>query len=51
MLVEREGFLLDPRFRNYEELTEILRVAFGIYEDFKREVIAVFGESGDNESD
>lgn len=40
---EREGFISKPRFRNYEDLKEILKIAFGIYEDFKKEVIKEFG--------
>jgi hypothetical protein len=32
--------LKDPRFRNYEDLKEILTEAFAIYEDFKREFLA-----------
>ena len=30
-----------PKFRNYEDLEEILREAFAIYEDFKTEVLKV----------
>jgi hypothetical protein len=30
-----------PKFRNYEDLEEILREAFSIYEDFKNEVLKV----------
>lgn len=40
---ESEGFIPKPRFRNYEDLKEILKIAFGIYEDFKKEVIKEFG--------
>ena len=30
-----------PKFRNYQELEEILTEAFAIYEDFKTEVLKV----------
>jgi len=36
---EREGYIKKPRFRNYEDLRDILKEAFSIYEDFKREVV------------
>ncbi|AEV68233.1 hypothetical protein [Acetivibrio clariflavus] len=41
LLEEDEENLKDPRFRNYEDLKEILTEAFAIYEDFKREFLAI----------
>jgi hypothetical protein len=43
-----EGVVLEenitcPVFRHYDDLREILKEAFTIYEDFKREVIKVYG--------
>ena len=38
---EKEGYIKDARFRNYEELQEILTEAFAIYGDFKTEVLKV----------
>jgi hypothetical protein len=39
-----EGIVLDknirkPHFRNYDDLREILKEAFSIYEDFKKELL------------
>lgn len=31
--------ILMPKFRNYEDLREVLKVAFAIYEDFKKELL------------
>jgi hypothetical protein len=36
--------IFKPCFRNYEDLREILKEAFSIYEDFKREVIKEYRE-------
>lgn len=37
-----------PQFCNYDELKEVLEEAFGMYEDFKREVLTVYSkEIGD----
>ena len=38
---EKEGYIKDARFRNYEDLKNILREYFLIYEDLKREVLKV----------
>ena len=38
---EKEGYIKDARFRNYEDLKNILREYFLIYEDFKTEVLKV----------
>nr|WP_314677556.1 hypothetical protein [uncultured Capnocytophaga sp.] len=38
---EKEGYIKDVCFRNYEDLEEILTEAFAIYEDFKTEVLKV----------
>ena len=38
---EKEGYIKDARFRNYEDLKNILREYFLIYEDFKNEVLKV----------
>jgi len=48
---EAEGIILDkkvrkPQFRSYNDLREILKEAFSIYEDFKREVVVVFPRLG-----
>ncbi|NTE04381.1 hypothetical protein G6M26_06110 [Agrobacterium tumefaciens] len=37
--IDLEENIRDPKFRNYEDLQIILENAFGIYEDFKRELI------------
>jgi len=37
--IEKEGYMKDPKFRNYDDLKEILKDAFSIYEDFKKEVV------------
>lgn len=37
--VDLEENLKMPKFRNYEDLQEILKEAFGIYEDFKKALI------------
>ena len=41
--IESIDFEIKPRpyYSNYEELEEILREAFAIYEDFKTEVLKV----------
>ena len=36
---EREGYIKDARFRNYEDLKNILREYFLIYEDLKISLI------------
>ena len=36
-----EGYIKDARFRNYEDLKNILREYFLIYEDLKTEVLIV----------
>ena len=36
---EKEGYIKDARFRNYEDLKNILREYFLIYEDLKTEVL------------
>ena len=36
-----EGYIRKPSFRNYEDLKNILREYFLIYEDFKTEVLKV----------
>lgn len=41
--IELEKNIRDPKFRNYEDLEQILKVALSIYEDFKTELIAVKG--------
>ena len=38
---EKEGYIKDARFRNYEDLKNILREYFLIYEDLKTEVLKV----------
>ena len=38
---EKEGYIKKARFRNYEDLKNILREYFLIYEDFKTEVLKV----------
>ena len=38
---EKEGYIKDACFRNYEDLKNILREYFLIYEDFKTEVLKV----------
>ena len=38
---EMEGYIRKPCFRNYEDLKNILREYFLIYEDFKTEVLKV----------
>ena len=38
---EKEGYIKDARFRNYEDLKDILREYFLIYEDLKTEVLKV----------
>ena len=37
--VDLEANIRDPKFRNYEDLEQILKEAFSIYEDFKTELI------------
>lgn len=37
--IELEENIKMPKFRNYEDLREILKEAFSIYEDFKAEVL------------
>jgi len=34
-----EGYIKSPIFKDYEELKEILKEAFSLYEDFKAEVV------------
>ena len=41
------GGLKLPAFRSYDELHEILSIAFGLYEDYKREMIALYRASED----
>ena len=38
---EKEGYIKDARFRNYEDLKNILREYFLIYEDLKTEALKV----------
>ena len=38
---KKESKIFMPSFENYEDLEEILREAFSIYEDFKNEVLKV----------
>ena len=38
---EKEGYIKDAHFRNYEDLKNILKEYFLIYEDFKTEVLKV----------
>ena len=38
---EKEGYIKKARFRNYEDLKNILKEYFLIYEDLKREVLKV----------
>ena len=38
---KKESKIFMPSFENYQELEEILREAFAIYEDFKTEVLKV----------
>ena len=38
---EKEGYIKDACFRNYEDLKNILREYFLIYEDLKTEVLKV----------
>ena len=38
---EKEGYIKDACFRNYEDLKNIFREYFLIYEDFKTEVLKV----------
>ena len=38
---EKEGYIKKARFRNYEDLKNILREYFLIYEDLKTEVLKV----------
>lgn len=44
--IEREGYIKDPKFRTYEELEEILKEVFAMYEDFKKECIRAY-ENGE----
>lgn len=44
LMTNNKKNVFHPKFSNYEELKEILKVAFEIYEDFKREVVKIFGE-------
>jgi hypothetical protein len=37
--VERDGYVGKPRFRDYDDLREILREILSIYDDFRQEVI------------
>lgn len=37
--IGHESPIRKPLFRNYEDLQEVLREAFSIYEDFKRELL------------
>lgn len=39
--INKEGYVQYPGFRNYEELRNILRQYFRLYEDFKREFLAL----------
>ena len=49
---EKEGYIKDARFRNYEDLKNILREYFLIYEDFKTEVLKVdWNEEDMNDSE
>ncbi|MDM5186432.1 hypothetical protein QUF99_03120 [Bacillus sp. DX4.1] len=34
--------VLRPEFHSYDELKEIMKIAFEMYEDFKRELIAIY---------
>ena len=48
---EKEGYIKDARFRNYEDLKNILREYFLIYEDFKTEVLKVDWDEEDDVKD
>ena len=37
--IDLEENIRDPKFRNYEDLEQILKEAFSIYEDFKTELL------------
>jgi hypothetical protein len=37
--IELENSIRDPKFRTYEDLQAILKEAFSIYEDFKKEIL------------
>ncbi len=39
---ESNEYIKDPRFRTYEELKEILKEAFSLYEDLKKEVVKIY---------
>ena len=45
---EKEGYIKDACFRNYEDLKNILREYFLIYENFKTEVLKVDWEKESN---
>jgi dsDNA-binding SOS-regulon protein len=40
-----EDRIRKPVFRNYDDLREILKEAFIMYEDFKREVLSIYSNS------
>lgn len=40
--VDLEKNIRDPKFRNYEDLEVILKEAFSIYSDFKKEVLKIY---------
>ncbi|MRJ09004.1 hypothetical protein EDL98_08280 [Ornithobacterium rhinotracheale] len=42
--IEKEGYIRSPKFGNYEDLYEILKVVLHIYEDFKKEVLKSFNK-------
>jgi len=48
---EKEGYIKKARFRNYEDLKNILREYFLIYEDLKTEVIKVDWDEEDDVKD
>ena len=48
---EKEGYIKKARFRNYEDLKNILREYFLIYEDLKTEVLKVDWDEEDDVKD
>ncbi|MRI64137.1 hypothetical protein EDM00_09065 [Ornithobacterium rhinotracheale] len=42
--IEKEGYIRSPKFGNYEDLYEILKVILHVYEDFKKEVLKSFNK-------